>query len=203
MSYLTDSGKNDAAGGIAATITHLTLHSDYPGTTQANELSGGSPAYARKTVSWNSAASGAVTQNGSAVFDVPGGGTEVRWIGLSTGSSGGTGKGAIPIGGQTPKEYTVNTSTDVFTSAGHGYADGDKIVFVNGTVPTGLTAGTIYFVRDSTTDTFKVAATAGGSAIDITGAGGANAVVCKIIPETYANQGTLTVSSLQINFNML
>ena len=183
-------------------MTNLSLHTDYPGTTQANEVTGGSPAYARKTVSWGSASAGAVTQSGSAVFDVPPN-TTVKWIGLSTASSSGTGKGAVPIGGAAPKEYTVNTSTDVFTSAGHGYVDGDQVVFVNGTPPTGLTAGTIYFVRDSTTDTFKVAATAGGSAIDITGAGAGNAVVCKIVPETYANQGTLTVTNLNVNFNTL
>lgn len=202
MSYLTDSGKNDAADGIAATIAYLSLHSGYPGTTQANEISGGSPAYARKAVTWGGASAGVATQSGSAVFDVPAG-TEVQWIGFSTASTSGTGKGAIPVGSQTPKEYTVDTSTDVFTSAAHGYSDGDKVVFVNGTAPTGLTAGTIYFVRDSTTNTFKVAATAGGSAIDITGVGGANTVVCKIVPETYANQGTLTVSSVALNFNLL
>jgi hypothetical protein len=39
--------KNAALDGI--TFTHASLHSDYPGTTGANEISGGS--YARKALS--------------------------------------------------------------------------------------------------------------------------------------------------------
>lgn len=66
------------------------------------------------------------------------------------------------------KFATAAASTDVITSAAHGKADGDKIVFLSGYAPAGLTANTTYFVRDSTTNTFKVAATNGGSAIDIT-----------------------------------
>lgn len=69
--------------------------------------------------------------------------------------------------------FTADASTDVITSAGHGLSDGDVVVFhtITGTLPTGITAGTAYYVRDSTTDTFKIATTSGGSAVNITTAG--------------------------------
>lgn len=65
---------------------------------------------------------------------------------------------------------TVDNTTDTFTSAAHGLSDGDVIVFhtITGTLPTGVTAGTPYYVRDSATDTFKIATTSGGSAVNIT-----------------------------------
>ncbi len=71
------------------------------------------------------------------------------------------------------RSFTVNTGTDVLTSTAHGKNDGDAIVFhtLSGVLPTGITAGTVYYIRDKTTDTFKIAATAGGSAIDITATG--------------------------------
>ena len=68
---------------------------------------------------------------------------------------------------------TMDISTDYVTLAGHGYVNGNKVIFrTSGTLPTGLTAGTTYYVRDKTTDTFKVEATVGGGAIDLSGANG-------------------------------
>jgi hypothetical protein len=67
---------------------------------------------------------------------------------------------------------TVNATTDVFTAAGHGYQDLDPITFgTSGTIPAGLTVGTLYFVRDATEDTFKVSATPNGTAVDVTTTG--------------------------------
>jgi hypothetical protein len=70
------------------------------------------------------------------------------------------------------KTVTVNATTNVFTAAGHNYQDLDPITFSSTTtLPAGLTAGTVYFVRDATTDTFKVATSANGTAVDITDTG--------------------------------
>jgi hypothetical protein len=70
-----------------------------------------------------------------------------------------------------PRTFTAAT-TDIITSAGHGMANGNAIqVSSTGTLPAPLAAGTTYFVRDVTTDTFKVALTASGAAVDITGTG--------------------------------
>jgi hypothetical protein len=56
---------------------------------------------------------------------------------------------------------------------GRTFADGDVVRLSNsgGALPAGLERDTDYHVRDSTGTTFKLAATAGGSAIDITAAG--------------------------------
>jgi hypothetical protein len=58
----------------------------------------------------------------------------------------------------------------VVTSNGHGYSDGDLVVFTTtGALPTGLTAGTPYFVVSAATNTFRVSATSGGTAINTSG----------------------------------
>jgi hypothetical protein len=66
---------------------------------------------------------------------------------------------------------TVDSSTDTVTWNSHGMSDGQKIGFFASVIPGGLSAGTLYFVRDASTNTFKVAATSGGAAIDITSNG--------------------------------
>lgn len=69
--------------------------------------------------------------------------------------------------------FTADAPTDVITaSSTHGWVT-DTPVYVQstGTLPTPLAAGTAYYVRDVVGATFKLAATAGGAAINITGAG--------------------------------
>lgn len=86
-------GKNLMLDQLASRATYLSLHRADPSTTGANELTGGSPAYARKAVTWGSASSGAVASSASVRFDVPAG--DVAYVGLW--SSGGTfyGAGAV------------------------------------------------------------------------------------------------------------
>lgn len=72
---------------------------------------------------------------------------------------------------------SVDISTDLLQCPGHGYAAGDKLKFssiAGVAVPAGLTDGAYYFVIASglVTDAFKVSATSGGSAINITAIGG-------------------------------
>ncbi len=53
---------------------------------------------------------------------------------------------------------------------GHGLLAGAPITFTTtGTLPTGLTAGTTYYVLNPADDSFNVSATAGGAAINFTG----------------------------------
>lgn len=66
---------------------------------------------------------------------------------------------------------TVDNTTDIFTATAHGLVDTTAIWIDAVTLPGGLTAGTLYFVRDATANTFKVAATSGGTAINITSNG--------------------------------
>lgn len=69
--------------------------------------------------------------------------------------------------------YTVNVSTNVLTVTGAVYFQNDMQVYVSteDTPPTPLVAGTNYFVINSTGLTFKLAATMGGAAINITDSG--------------------------------
>lgn len=89
--------------------------------------------------------------------------------------------GAIPANTIVAKVEPVfavvaDPATDVFTLADHGFNNGD-VLQVGGTPPTGLSAATDYVVRDRTRDTFKLTATLGGSAVNISDAGTAVTVL--------------------------
>jgi hypothetical protein len=74
--------------------------------------------------------------------------------------------------GTTVTPSGINTGTDTITSAAHGFVDGEMVFcYSSGTMPGGLTAWMPYYVRDAATDTFKLAATSGGTAINITSTG--------------------------------
>jgi hypothetical protein len=202
---LTDSAKNVALDALGAVIDRLSLHSGDPSTTGANELSGGSPAYARQTPAWSASAAGVLSLSGSETFDVPAGST-VAFVGMWT-NSGAVFRGYVPAGsgsagGGTVDAFSVDdASTDTLDSVGHGLADADKVVALSPrqtgqSLPTGLSEGTVYHVRDSAADTFKLAATAGGAAIDLTSKG--HGFVIKVTPEVFAAQGTYTVNDLDI-----
>ena len=64
--------------------------------------------------------------------------------------------------------FTVTlASPGVFTSNGHGLVNGDIVLLTTtGALPTGLVAGTKYYVIASTTNTFEVSTTYGGSAVN-------------------------------------
>lgn len=59
-------------------------------------------------------------------------------------------------------------ATDVIAFAGHPYEDGDQVRFIEGDLDADLTAGDTYYARDVVAGvSFKIAATAGGAAIDL------------------------------------
>lgn len=77
-------------------------------------------------------------------------------------------------GAPVPKSASVTISIatpGVVTWTGHGLAAGTAVKFTTtGTLPTGLVAGTTYYVKTAVdADTFTVAATKDGTAIDTTG----------------------------------
>jgi hypothetical protein len=77
---------------------------------------------------------------------------------------------------------TADAGTDKISAPAHGRVTGDKVVFTSsGSVPAGLTAGTTYYLRDTETNYYKLAATRGGTAINITSAGSGT------ITATYTN----------------
>jgi hypothetical protein len=75
----------------------------------------------------------------------------------------------------------VDTGTDVITATAHGLVDTDpvRVRSTNGVLPVPLSKDAKYFVRDKTDDTFKLALTSGGAAIDITDAGSGSLIVWK------------------------
>ena len=79
----------------------------------------------------------------------------------------------------------ITDATDKIGITSHGLADGTAVkMTTDGTMPTNLTSGTTYYVRDSATNDFKLAATSGGSAIAITQGSGTHTLY-KIDSEQY------------------
>jgi len=115
---LSDAGKNLALNGFAGGAVYASLHNGNPSTTGANEITGGSPAYARKSVSWAAAASGALTTNAQIVFDVPAG-TTIQYVGFWSLASGGTFYGHVTITNETfagQGTYTIASGDIDFTA---------------------------------------------------------------------------------------
>ena len=75
--------RNIGVDAIAALGTRWAAHTADPGgaNSATAEVSGGSPAYARKAVTWNAASGGTATQNGDVVLDIPAG-TTVTYVSL-------------------------------------------------------------------------------------------------------------------------
>jgi hypothetical protein len=72
------------------------------------------------------------------------------------------------LGADAGKSVTGVASTDVFTSTAHGYSNGDVVVLSGLTGGSGLVAGRVYFVIGVTANTFQLALTSGGTAVDFT-----------------------------------
>jgi hypothetical protein len=68
----------------AITVTHVSLHSDDPGTNGANELSGGT--YAKGAIAYNAAVAGVRAQTADVLINVPAGST-VSWYVLWDGAT--------------------------------------------------------------------------------------------------------------------
>ena len=75
---LVDTFRNQS---FAVVTTYASLHFSNPGDTGASEISGGTPAYARKAVTWNAASGGALDSSNAPIFDVPAA-TTVSHVGL-------------------------------------------------------------------------------------------------------------------------
>lgn len=78
----------------------------------------------------------------------------------------------MPTGNVAVGAATVANTGDLLTLAAHGLAEGTRIR-LTGTLPAGLALATDYFVKGATTNTFQVALTAGGAAVNITADGAA------------------------------
>jgi hypothetical protein len=105
------------------------------------------------------------------------GDTSNTYLGFATGTLTFTGLPSVgetvTIGGQVytfapaGKSFTADQTTDVFTSTSHGYSDGTAVQLLLIEGSSSYAENTTCYIRDATTNTFKIAATAGGAAIDI------------------------------------
>ena len=75
MALQTAAIKNALCTAYAAQALFGALYTTVPGATAGTEVTGGAPAYARKSLAWGAPANGVITA--SAVFDVPTGTTLV------------------------------------------------------------------------------------------------------------------------------
>lgn len=68
--------------------------------------------------------------------------------------------------------FVTTFASDLFTAVAHGLEDGMGVVLTTtGTLPSGVGAGVQYFVRDKTTDTFKLSATPWGAVMALSNDG--------------------------------
>lgn len=75
MPIATSTQRRNAALGYTNAATHGALYTTAPGASQGTEVSGGSPAYARRALTWTGAAD--VLTASPAAFDIPAGTTVV------------------------------------------------------------------------------------------------------------------------------
>lgn len=158
----------DAAGGTEASA------GNYARVTVANNLT-----------NWPAAAAGSKSNGTAITFTTPNADLgEIVAFGLFDALAAGNLLAWGWLGSDAGKVFTAATS-DTFTAPGHALTDTTKVRIVaipGATLPTGVSAGVTYFVRDAATDTFKLALTSGGAAIDITASGAG--LVATIAPKT-------------------
>ena len=191
MGTSTDSVIEAGLDARTAATEYLSAHTAYSAT-GANEVTGGS--YARQLMSWDAAASRIADNTDAESIPIPSG-TTVRWLGRFSAVTAGTFYGMTP-NGSTVAHVCVGLDTGTIYAPAHGFVEGDTVTFleIDGAVPTGLTAGTVYYVRAAPgTDTFEVSATDGGAAVTITASKAA--IVFDIVEETFAADGTLELAA--------
>ena len=90
-------------------ITHIALFGN------GSEVTGGSPAYARKAVTWTAPSNGLIRPDGDLVFDIPAGGVVDEWRGF-TALTGGTDYGGAAL----TEETFAGQGTYTLTAASTG-----------------------------------------------------------------------------------
>lgn len=111
---LTNATKESAALSVSALGASVSLHAGDPGTTGANEATGGSPAYARKTTTWTGGTADGVVTGSAVVFDVPAG--TYTHIGLWNGSTFLGGTALSSSTGALPGQQTVTVTPTITAS---------------------------------------------------------------------------------------
>jgi len=184
----------------AAILDEVSLHTAFS-TSGANEVTGGS--YARQSITWNAAASGALDSSNAPSFSVPGTNT-IRFVGFyDTVPSPDVFQGMIPnqqAGDIAPQRFIVDVTNDAIQAPAHGFVNDDNVTFIGGTPPAPLVEGTVYWVVASAADEFDVSATQGGGAINLTTQGDQDVRFWQIREETFASDGTYNLNDVDLDF---
>lgn len=181
---------------------YVSLHTSWPG--EAGSQTTGEVAYTnyartavpRSALGW-SVIGNAVSPAGLISFPTCGAtGATAHFIGIGRSASGaGTLDYCFPIGAA-PTIFTGATS-DTLSSPAHGLAVDDPVVFLAAfgrSLPTGITEGTLYYVKTAPdADTFTISTAIGGSTLDITASGAG--IVQKVTPYVIASGATPTLTT--------
>lgn len=198
----TTATRNAMLTAEQASSAFVSAHTAFPGDAGSSEVSG--VPYVRQAVAYGAAAGGQMSNSAPISIPIPVGNV-VTWLGLWTLVAVGVHRANMPLGGNAGTPFYVSASDDTFRSDGHGLANGDQIVLMDtniGGVPGGFTEGTVYFVRDVAGDTFKLAATSGGAAIDATTDG--TGFVTRVTPADFTLlAGTIEIAAGQLVANLL
>lgn len=202
----TDHANIGDAGGLqnsaVAGSFHVSLHTAWPGLTgdqTTSEAAYGS--YARQAVARSGAgwtvSGNNVTNAALITFPEASSGNEtVFYAGLGSASSGaGNLNFVCPLGTNLGPFAADDVSGEVITIPAHGLSVDDRIAFfADGSelgLPTGITAGTVYFVKTvPDTNTITISATSGGAAVNITAVG--RGIAFKMIGLTITSAPAIT-----------
>lgn len=116
---LSTAGRQAMHTGLAAVAGFASLHTTDPGSLGlVGEISGGSPAYARKAITWTVSGDFLDSTN-TPTFDVPGGGTTPSHFGLWSLATGGVFYGSGTLASQetytTQGQYQLLTADSLLT----------------------------------------------------------------------------------------
>ena len=105
----------DASGTPTNLMAFTSLHTASPGTTGANEATGGG--YARQATSWNAASSGSKTNSGALTFSTTGATANTHVGEFSAVTAGTYGIGAALTSSVTAASITVASGAIAYTAA--------------------------------------------------------------------------------------
>lgn len=151
----------------------LSLHSADPGAAGANEVSGAG--YTRQTPTYAAASGGSAAMSSPTSFtNMPA--VTVTHVGVWSSDAAPVFLFSGALGGPQREFVVDDTASNLIRSATHGLAAGQAIRAVaplQGALPTGIVAGSLYYVLAAglTVNDFAVSATPGGAAIAITTSG--------------------------------
>lgn len=180
----------DNAASAPLTNFHVALHTADPGeagdqtTSEAAYTSYTRVAVARTSGGWT-VTNNVVTNTADVAWpQCTGGSATITHFSVGVASSSTSKIINRGVFGSALGPFTGENSNDQITNKGHGLSVDDRVCFYappNATLPTGITEGTVYFVKSvADVDNITISATQGGATLDITADG--DGVMFKVVP---------------------